>query len=245
MVVYCNDERYAKKFIVPGTEDKKKADVEVYVLTADMTPLELMKAFKACRVNPMKAWYFISPDNPEFYEYACDAIHRGTVNIYSDWGLLESALTDDILQTTEKQIHSCVSVSFDNFGIIADDELINFITGAVMQATSRYGAYPAAKAFLRLLESGHKPNVPLYNTIMKALITTSAGVEDAVNEFRKSGSSILGVLATERIYKLTLSKQEEFDRVAAHVMFMPFTPDMHDLKDRCGQIVRVAKENGK
>lgn len=245
MVVYCNNEKYAKNFLIPVTEDKEKAAIEVYVLESTMSPLELMKAFRACRINPMKAWYYIPEEPAEFHEYAFDAIRRGTLNIYHDWNVLVSALSDDVLGTTEKEIAKCVETSFAAFGYDVDQDMLGFISAAVLSATDRYGAFPACKALLQMLESGKKPNPALYNTIMKNMLTLYASVENAVNEFRQNGSHILSVLAAERIYKITIPKQEEFDRVAVHVMFQPLTPDMHDLKERRQQIVRVAKENGK
>ncbi|MCM1441548.1 MAG: hypothetical protein NC131_20425 [Roseburia sp.] len=245
MVVYCNSALHRKDFVIPVVDDKDEADIEVYVLESTMTPLDLMKAFRACRVNPMKAWYYIPPEPKEFHDYAYDAIHRGTLNIYHDWEVLTSALSNNVLATTEKEIQKCVTMSFDNFGYDVDEDMCRFIADAVLNATDRYGAYPACKALLQMLESGKTPNVPLYNNIMKSTLTLYAAVENAVNEFRQNGSHILGVLASERIYKIALPKQEEFDRVTVHVMFQPLTPEMHDLKGRCQQIVRVAKENVK
>lgn len=245
MAIYCNDKKYAKEFVIPITENKDEAEVEVYVLLHTMSPLDLMKAFRACRINPMKAWYYIPSEPAEFHDYAYDAIKRGTLNIYHDWDVLMSALSGDIISSAETEISKCVQQSVANFGYEIDYDTCKFLSGAVYSATERYGAFPACKALLKMLESGRRPNVPLYNEVMKSSIMLYASVESAVNEFRQTGSHILGVLAGEKIYKLFIEKQSEFDRVAIHILFQPLTPDVHDLHERRSQLVRVAKENGK
>ena len=56
-------------------------DIHVYVLDENMKALSLMEAFRACRYNPLRTYYYIPRTETNFSKYAMESISRGTVNI--------------------------------------------------------------------------------------------------------------------------------------------------------------------
>ena len=70
-----------------GIEDfgiSEGSDINLYVLDENMKALSLMEAFRSCRYNPLRTYYYIPETESNFSRYAMESISRGTVNIFTD-----------------------------------------------------------------------------------------------------------------------------------------------------------------
>ena len=69
-------------------------DINIYVLDEDMRALSLMEAFRACRYDPLRTYYYIPKTESNFSRYATESIKRGTVNVFSDLEELRDSLRE-------------------------------------------------------------------------------------------------------------------------------------------------------
>lgn len=216
-------------------------DINVYVLDEDMRALSLMEAFRACRHDPLRTYYYIPKTESNFARYAAESLKRGTVNVFSDLEELRDSLRTEVDAWCSYSIPECISKSAINFKIFLNRDASTSLSLAVNTALNKYSCYTVVAALEQLFHSGGAMFAPRFNAILEELQASSEKVKKADEAYRLHKSQFLSVLATFG-YKIdTAWHTEEYDGMTMHVMFQPLEPKK-DIESRVRMVAQLVTE---
>lgn len=238
--MYINNLAYTR-YICADVVEKSEADIEVYILTDDMSAVDLMKAFKACRMNPLKAYYCVVSEDKEFVQLATDAVKRGTLHVFTCVENLVESINGRYELVIDNVISRCLTESAEAWGVPVIDK--ETLVKVVRDTIDRQGVYAAVVTILRSLQSGRDLSVGLYANVLKSVVSIYASVESSVQMYRETGSQLLSVLASAKVYKTGLKDVSNYNDMVLHVMLKPISNGQDNLHERRDTVVRVAKEN--
>lgn len=216
-------------------------DINIYVLDEDMRALSLMKAFRACRYDPLRTYYYIPKTESDFSHYATESIKRGTVNVFSDLEELRDALRSEVEAWCAYSIPECITRSTMNFKILANREASTSLSMAVTTALNKCSCYTVVKALLQLFQSGGPLFDQQFKTILAELKATDPQAQKADEAFKTYGSQFLSVLAADDHPVDTAWHTEEYDGMTMHVMFQPLEPKK-DIQSRVRIVAQLVTE---
>lgn len=199
-------------------------DINIYVLDEDMRALSLMEAFRACRYDPLRTYYYIPKTESDFFRYATESIKRGTVNVFSDLEELRDSLRGEVEAWCAYSIPECITRSTVNFKILANREASTSLSMAVTTALNKCSCYTVVKALQQLFQSGGPLFDQQFKTILAELKATDPQAQKADEAFKTYGSQFLSVLAADDRQIDTAWHTEEYDGMTMHVMFQPLEP---------------------
>ena len=220
-------------------------DINIYILDEDMSALSLMKAFRACRYNPLRTYYYIPKTESNFSKYATESISRGTVNLFSDLEEMKEALRSEVDAWRSYSIPECITKSAGNFKILLNRERVTSLSVAVTAALNKNSCYTVAEGLTALLQSG-APLLPQeFEASLNQILESSKKAKRANDAFAQYQSQFLSVLAAGNREINTEWHTEEYDGMALHVMFQPFEPEGKPLDSRIKIIAQLVKEKQK
>lgn len=228
-----------------GVEDfgiSEGKDIELYVLDEDMKALSLMKAFRACRYNPLRTYYYIPKTESDFYRYATESISRGTVNIFSDLEELRDALNGEMDAWRSYSIPECISKSAENFKVLLNREMSTALSVLVSAALRKNSCYTVALALFKMLQDKEHLSETGFEEWRKQVLDTSEEAQRAEEEYKEHGSQFLSVLAAAKKKINVEYGNEEYDEMTLHVMFQPFEPEGKGINYRVKLIGQLVKE---
>ena len=219
-------------------------DINIYVLDEDMRALSLMEAFRACRYDPLRTYYYIPKTESNFSRYATESIKRGTVNVFSDLEELRDSLRSEVEAWCAYSIPECIARSTVNFKILANREASTSLSMAVTTALNKCSCYTVTRALQQLFQSGGPLFAQQFKAVLEELQASDPQVQKADEAFRTYGSQFLSVLAVDD-HKIDRAWQtEEYEGMTMHVMFQPLEPKK-DIQSRVrivSQLVTEKKE---
>lgn len=229
-----------KDFDLPGSRE-----INVYVLDEKMSALSLMEAFRACRTNPLRTYYYIPDTESNFAAYARESISRGTMNLYTDLEELRAVLEGEVEDWRTYSIPDCILKTAQNFKVFVNQNTVTDLSVEVSSALRKNSCYTVGMTLLHMFQS----KIPLLSTQFKEeLEHTLAGSKTARianEEFKLRGSQFLSVLvAGNKNIDISLHT-DEYNSMALHVMFQPFDPEQKNLKSRVRIITQLLKERKK
>lgn len=217
-------------------------DISVYVLDEEMSALSLMKAFRACRYNPLRTYYYVPKTESEFYKYAIESISRGTVNIFSELDELREALQGEADAWRSYSIPECITKSAANFKIFANRETLTPLSVAVTAALHKNSCYTVVSALLPVFGAGGPLRVPQFQENIQTVLAEDEKARKANEEFQKSHSQFLSVLVAGGKQADEAWNTEEYNEMALHVMFQPFVPKGRGIAGRVDIITQILNE---
>ncbi len=217
-------------------------DIHVYVLEENMKALSLMEAFRACRYNPLRTYYYIPSTESNFSRYAMESISRGTVNIYTDLKDLKEALNGEMDTWRSYSIPECVAKSAEHFKVLLNRDMSTGLSVAVSGALRRHSCYTVAVALFKLLESKEQLNEAGFETWVKQVMEENPKSIKAEEAYSQHGSQFLSVLAAAGKGVDTTWATEEYDEMTLHVMFQPFDPEGRGIEHRVKIVGQLVKE---
>lgn len=226
-----------KDFDLPGSRE-----INIYVLDETMSALSLMEAFRACRFNPLRTYYYIPDTESNFASYARDSISRGTVNLFSDLKELREALQGEVEDWRTYSIPDCISKTAQNFKVFINPSTTTDLSVEVSAALRKNSCYTVALTLLHMFQN----KKPLLGTQFKEelehTVENSKTARKANEEFKLRGSQFLSVLAADN-KEIDISRHtDEYNSMALHVMFQPMDPEQKNLKSRIRIITQLRKE---
>lgn len=129
-------------FDLPGSRE-----INIYVLDEKMSALSLMEAFRACRFNPLRTYYYIPDTESNFAAYARDSISRGTVNLFSDLNELREALQGEVEDWKTYSIPDCISKTAQNFKVFVNPSTTTDLSVEVSAALRKNSCYTVLRRF--------------------------------------------------------------------------------------------------
>lgn len=217
-------------------------DINVYILDENMKALSLMEAFRACRRNPLRTYYYIPKTESNFSKYAVESISRGTVNVFYDLDELREALSGEMEAWRFYSVPECISKSAMNFKIMINRDTSTSLSIAVTAALRKSSCYTVGAALLELFQSRGALQGTEFENCRKKVLETSEEARRADEEFKRSGSQFLSVLVARGKDITSVKTTEEYDEMALHVMFQPFEPNGKDMEYRGKIISQLMKE---
>lgn len=217
-------------------------DIHVYVLDENMKALSLMEAFRACRYNPLRTYYYIPRTETNFSKYAMESISRGTVNIFTDLKELREALNGEMDAWRSYSIPECIAKSAEHFKVLLNRDMSTGLSVAVSGALRRYSCYTVAEALFKLLESKEQLNEAGFEACRKQVLEENPKAQKAEEEYGQNGSQFLSVLAAAGKEIDTAWGTQEYDEMTLHVMFQPFDPEGRGIEHRVKIVGQLIKE---
>lgn len=217
-------------------------DINIYVLDEEMSALSLMEAFRACRYNPLRTYYYIPETKSNFSKYARESISRGTVNLYSDLEELKEALQGEVDAWRSYSIPECITKSAANYKILMNRERTTGLGVVVTAALSKNSCYTVAVALEELFKSGGSLHSQQFQEILDRTAKASEKAKRANAVFAQEQSQFLSVLAAGGKEINTEWHTEEYDGMALHVMFQPFEPEGKSMDSRVKIVSQLIKE---
>lgn len=217
-------------------------DIHVYVLDEKMSALSLMEAFRACRSNPLRTYFYIPDTESDFSKFARESISRGTVNVFSDLEELKAVLRSEVDAWRTYSIPDFIQKSAENFKIFTSRDMVNNLSVEVTSALRRNSCYTVALALLRLFQSGEPLLVPEFQASLAHILETRKKARMANDEFKQRESQFLSVLVAGNKKTDISQHTDEYNGIALHVMFQPLTPEDKHLDDRVRIITQLVKE---
>lgn len=221
------------------------SDINIYVLDEHMSALSLMEAFRACRHNPLRTYYYIPETKSNFSKYATESISRGTVNVFSDLDELKSSLQGEVEAWRSYSVPECVKKSAANYKFLLNRDTATSLSVAVTSALHKNSCYTVAAALVKMLDSGNHLLASEFIRCKEQLLEESEKVKRAEKEFGFYGSQFLSVLAAGGKKTDPAWQTEEYDGITMHVMLQPFEPDSRDLDNRVKIVAQLRKETKK
>ena len=228
-----------------GIEDfgiSEGGDINLYVLDENMKALSLMEAFRACRYNPLRTYYYVPKTESNFSRYATESISRGTVNIFSDLNELREALNGEMDAWRSYSIPECVAKSAERFKVLLNRDMSTALSVAVSGALRKNSCYTVAAALFQMFRSKEQLDEAGFEMWKKQVMEDSPQAQRAEEEFRQHGSQFLSVLAAAGKERDTAWGTEEYDEMTLHVMFQPFEPEGRGIAHRVKIIGQLVKE---
>lgn len=217
-------------------------DINVYVLDEKMSALSLMEAFRACRFNPLRTYYYIPDTESNFASYARESISRGTVNVYSDLDELRAALEGEVEEWRTYSIPDCISKTAANFKVFINQHTVNNLSLAVTAALRKNSCYTVALALLQMFQA-HDPLLEQqFAEQLDHVLAGSKAARKANEEFKLRGSQFLSVLVAANKSVDISRHTDEYNSMALHVMFQPLEPEQKNLDSRVRIITQLLKE---
>ncbi len=217
-------------------------DINIYILEENMSALSLMEAFRACRYNPLRTYYYIPRTKSNFSKYATESISRGTVNVFDDLEEMKEALQGEVEAWRSYSIPECIKKSAGNFKVMLSRDTATALSVRVTSSISHHSCYTVAKALMELFLSG-KPLVPgEFDASLSQVIDTDPKAADAEKVWKEYKSQFLSVLAAGKKPVDPAHHTEEYDSMALHVLLQPFAPEMPSLDSRVKMVAQLLKE---
>ena len=224
-------------FDLPGSRE-----INIYVLDEKMSALSLMEAFRACRFNPLRTYYYIPDTESNFAAYARDSISRGTVNLFSDLNELREALQGEVEDWKTYSIPDCISKTAQNFKVFVNPSTTTDLSVEVSAALRKNSCYTVATALLHMFQEKEPLLGTQFKEELEHTMAVSKTARKANEEFKLRGSQFLSVLAAEN-KEIDISRHtDEYNSMALHVMFQPLDPEQKNLKSRLRIITQLRKE---
>ncbi len=217
-------------------------EISIYVLDEQMSALWLMEAFRACRYNPLRTYYYIPDTESHFSQYARESISRGTVNLFSDLEEMKEALQSEVDAWRSYSIPECITKSAANYKILLNRERVTGISVAVTAALNKNSCYTIALALEKLFQSGGSLFSQQFLQILEEVLADSQKAREANAVFARENSQFLSVLAAGGREINREWHTEEYDGMALHVMFQPFEPEGKGLDARVKIVAQLIKE---
>lgn len=226
-----------KDFDLPGSRE-----INIYVLEEKMSALSLMEAFRACRTNPLRTYYYIPDTESHFSSYARESISRGTVNVFSDLEELRAALQGEVEEWRTYSVPDCISKTAENFKVFINQNSITDLSVGVSSALRKNSCYTVALALLHLFQSKEPLLSAQFKEELEHTIAGSKTARKANEEFKLRGSQFLSVLAAANEEIDISCHTDEYNSMALHVMFQPLEPEQKNLNSRVRIITQLLKE---
>ncbi|MCI8725686.1 MAG: hypothetical protein HFG66_06060 [Hungatella sp.] len=228
-----------------GIEDfgiSEGSDINLYVLDENMKALSLMEAFRSCRYNPLRTYYYIPETESNFSRYAMESISRGTVNIFTDLEELREALNGEMDAWRSYSVPECIAKSANHFKVLLNRDMSTSLSVAVSGALRKNSCYTVAVALFRMLQAKEQLNEAGFEMWRKQVLETSPEAVRAEEEYQKHGSQFLSVLAAAGKEIDEAWGTEEYDEMTLHVMFQPFEPEGRGINHRVKIVSQLVKE---
>lgn len=229
-----------KDFNLPGSRE-----INIYVLDEKMSALSLMEAFRACRTNPLRTYYYIPDTESNFSSYARESISRGTVNLFSDLEELRTALQGEVEEWRTYSIPDFISKTAENFMVLINQNSITDLSVEVSSALRKNSCYTVALALLHLFQAKEPLLASQFREKLEHTIASSKTARKANEEFKLRGSQFLSVLAAANKEIDISCHTDEYNSMALHVMFQPLEPEQKNLNSRVRIITQLLKEKQK
>lgn len=226
-----------KDFNLPGSRE-----INIYVLDEKMSALSLMEAFRACRTNPLRTYYYIPDTESNFSSYAKESISRGTVNLFSDLEELRTALQGEVEEWRTYSIPDCISKTAENFKVLINQNSITDLSVGVSSALRKNSCYTVALALLHLFQDKEPLLAAQFKEKLEHTIASSKTARKANEEFKLHGSQFLSVLAAANKEIDISHHTDEYNSMALHVMFQPLETEQKNLNSRVRIITQLLKE---
>ncbi len=220
-------------------------EINIYILEENMSALSLMEAFRACRHNPLRTYYYVPETKSKFSQYARESISRGTVNIFTDLDELRDSLRTETEAWRSHSIPECIQKTAANFKILLNQEAVTSLSVAIGTAMNKNSCYTVALALLHLLLSGESLRTSSFHSSLSQVLEENKAAQTANEEFLLHQSHFLSVLAASGKKADASWHTEEYDGMALHVMFQPFDREMKSLDSRVKIISQLIKERQK
>ncbi len=228
-----------------GIEDfgtSEGQDIHIYVLEEGMSALSLMEAFRACRYNPLRTYYFIPKTDSNFSSYAIESISRGTVNIFSDIEELRDSLRSEAEAWRSHSIPECIQKSAANFKVMVNREAVTALSVGVTTELNKNSCYTVAVALMRLFQSGEPLRLAQFQSHLGQALENCSQAQKANAAFAEYHSHFLSTLVANGKEINPSWHTEEYDGMALHVMFQPFSPETKSINNRVKIISQLTKE---
>ena len=224
-------------FDLPGSRE-----ITIYVLDENMSALSLMEAFRSCRQNPLRTYYYIPDTKSNFAAYARESISRGTVNLYSDLEELRSVLQGEVEEWRTYSVPDFITKSAENFKVFINQNSITDLSVGVSAALRKNSCYTVAMTLLHMFQGKEPLLVSQFQEELVHTLANSKTARTANEEFKLRGSQFLSVLAAGG-KDIDISRHtDEYNSMALHVMSQPLDPEQKNLKGRGKIITQLLKE---
>ncbi len=220
-------------------------DINIYILEENMSALSLMEAFRACRYNPLRTYYYIPKTKSNFSKYATESISRGTVNVFDDLEEMKEALQGEAEAWRSYSIPECIKKSAGNFKVLLSRDTATALSVRVTSAISHHSCYTVARALMELFLSGKHLLPGEFDACLEQVLKTDEKAADAEKAWKDYESHFLSVLAAGKKPVDPDHRTEEYDGLALHVMLQPFAPGPTSLDSRVKIVAQLLKEKKK
>lgn len=220
-------------------------DINIYVLEESMSALSLMEAFRACRYNPLRTYYYIPKTESNFSKYATESISRGTVNVFADLEEMKEALQGEVEAYRSYSVPDCIKKTAENFKVMLSRDSATSLSVRVSSALNHHSCYTVAQALLDLFHSGKMLAPAEFDSCMQQVIENNKNAASAEQVWKEYESQFLSVLAAGKKTVDPARRTEEYDSMTLHVMLQPFAPEIKSVDSRVKMAAQLRKEKRK